>query len=334
MSKLLFYAKKLKTFDFRNISRIAKRVHEEHSRPYLLTMADIIWCAAKYQAAPTDYLQSDMFRLSHEQRTDIITAGASSEFVKRNCDLSRRDMLENKFNMYEKFSDFLGRKYFFVNEAAEKNDFDAFVKTSNLDEILVKPATETGGGRGVRKFKSADEAWDYAVSIAPAIAEEVLTQDARVAALNPSSINTVRPLTLYRDGKISFLAIFFRIGAGGLVDNFCDGGMVTPVNIETGVIEYPAADENVNYYEIHPITGAPIVGFEIPYFEQIKEMITKAALMIPELGYVGWDVALTPEGPVIIEGNLFASHAFFNFAGQHPDGKYFRHEFEEKMGWR
>ena len=332
MSKLSFYLKKLKTFDFRNISRIARRVHDEHKRPYLITMADIIWCGIKYQAAPTDYLQSDMYRLSREQRLDIITAGVSNSFVKGNNNLEYRSLLDDKRKMYELFSDFLNRKYLFISG---ENDKDAFMEfASGLDDIIVKPSTETGGGRGVCKFTSKEEAWDYAISIAPSIAEECLKQDERLAALNSSSINTVRPLTLYKDGKLTFLAIFLRIGHGGVVDNFCDGGMVAPINTETGIIEYPAADENVRYYDVHPLSGTHIVGFQVPYFEEIKTMVSKAATLIPELGYIGWDVAVTPDGPALIEGNLYPSHAFFNFAGQHPDGKYMRHEFEEKMGWR
>lgn len=332
MSRLSFYLKKLKTFDFRNISRIAKRVHDEHNRPYLVTLADVVWCSLKYQAAPTDYLQSDMYRLSRAQRSDIITAGVSNSFVKGNNNLEYRSLLDDKRRMYELFSDYLRRKYFFVSNETDKDAFMKFV--SDLDDIIVKPSVDTGGGRGVSRFSSEEEAWNYAISIAPSIAEECLKQDDRLASLNASSINTVRPITLYKNDGPIFLAIFLRIGQGGVVDNFCDGGMVAPINMETGVIEYPAADENVNYYEVHPLSNTPIVGFKVPYFEEIKAMVSDAAKLIPELKYVGWDVAVTPEGPALIEGNLYPSHAFFNFAGQHPDGKYLRHEFEKKMGWR
>ena len=38
-------------------------------------------------------------------------------------------------------------------------------------------------------------------------------------------------------------------------------------------------------------------------WEQVIEMLRKAAVRVPEIGYVGWDIAITETGPILIEGN-------------------------------
>ena len=51
------------------------------------------------------------------------------------------------------------------------------------------------------------------------------------------------------------------------------------------------------------ITGIKFDGFEIPYWDEIKKMVLEAALVNDKVNIVGWDVAISKDGPVIIEGN-------------------------------
>jgi len=60
-----------------------------------------------------------------------------------------------------------------------------------------------------------------------------------------------------------------------------------------------------NDYPVHPITGSTIVGFQVPFFKEAVKMVKEASTVVSEVAYVGWDVAVSPDGPVIIEGNCF-----------------------------
>ena len=55
-------------------------------------------------------------------------------------------------------------------------------------------------------------------------------------------------------------------------------------------------------------------------FKEAKEMVLKAAMVVPQMRYVGWDVAVTPNGPAIIEGNNYCAHDFWQLPGQTPGG--------------
>ena len=102
-----------------------------------------------------------------------------------------------------------------------------------------------------------------------------------------------------------------RIGNGkNVVDNFNHGGMYSVVN-EKGIIDKPAIDKKSNIYEVHPVTNTKIVGFEIPYFKQVIKLVKEAAKIVPEVGLVGFDVAITNNGPVLIEGNQLPGYDIY-----------------------
>ena len=67
----------------------------------------------------------------------------------------------------------------------------------------------------------------------------------------------------------------------------------------------------MNFFFNHPITGKQIIGFKIPYWQECKEFVMKAARHIPTVRYVGWDIVLLEGGKfLLVEGNDNADHDF------------------------
>jgi len=97
--------------------------------------------------------------------------------------------------------------------------------------------------------------------------------------------------------------VTYSVSYGGDIANYHRGSLIAPIDLRTGKITSPAQVKSGELYAEHPITGTRIVGFEVPYWREILEMIERAARVVPEIAYVGWDVAVTPSGPVILEGN-------------------------------
>ena len=106
---------------------------------------------------------------------------------------------------------------------------------------------------------------------------------------------------------------------GMLVDNFNSNGMVAPVDEKTGVVTQVAIDKKKNTYVTHPETGSKIKGFQFPYWDKVLEMVDKAAKVVPEMGYAGWDVGFTPDGPLFVEGNEFPGHDIYQLPEHTPD---------------
>ena len=94
-----------------------------------------------------------------------------------------------------------------------------------------------------------------------------------------------------------------RVGSGtNDVDNFHSGGVYSFFD-EEGFITKPAIDREGTVHEEHPLTKTSFVGFKIPYCQEALDLCKTASKKIPQIAYVGWDIAITPQGPVILEGN-------------------------------
>jgi D-alanine-D-alanine ligase-like ATP-grasp enzyme len=97
-----------------------------------------------------------------------------------------------------------------------------------------------------------------------------------------------------------------RFGQGlSWTDNTSGGGFSVAVNGETGALEGPGRQEITKgagvFYE-HPDTHFKFDGFSIPYFKEACDLVKNCAQHFPSR-LIGWDIAITEEGPVVIEGN-------------------------------
>ena len=98
---------------------------------------------------------------------------------------------------------------------------------------------------------------------------------------------------------------------------------------ENGVIRKPAVDKKGNIYENHPFTNTAILGFEIPMFDAAIQYVKDMALTITEVGYIGWDIAITETGPAVVEANPFPGHDIYQSkVHMNEDGTGLRKIFE------
>ena len=145
----------------------------------------------------------------------------------------------------------------------------------------------------------------------PLIFESLVRQTEQFAAFNASSVNTVRFMTaLYPDGSAKVIATFIKIGrAGRCVDNAGGGGNVDVcVDVETGEIRYAIQFDGwhrVREIDCHPDSGNPLNGVVINNWESIKAEVIRFQQAFPYCKVAGWDIAITDEGPVVIEVNDF-----------------------------
>lgn len=143
------------------------------------------------------------------------------------------------------------------------------------------------------------------------IFESVVKQTKQFAAFNESSVNTVRFMTtLYPDGSAKVIATFIKIGrAGKCVDNAGGGGNVDVcVDTETGEVKYAIQYDgwrNIKEIKKHPDSGNQLNGVIIENWQAIKEEVKKFQQAFPYCKAAGWDIAITDDGPVVIEVNDF-----------------------------
>lgn len=141
--------------------------------------------------------------------------------------------------------------------------------------------------------------------------ESLVKQTRQFSSFNESSVNTVRFMTtLYPDGSARVIAAFIKIGrTGRCVDNAGDGGNVDVcVDIETGEIKFAIQYDgwrNIKEIDRHPDSGAKLNGEIIQGWGSIKEEVVRFQQAFPFCKAAGWDIAITNDGPVVIEVNDF-----------------------------
>jgi hypothetical protein len=122
----------------------------------------------------------------------------------------------------------------------------------------------------------------------------------------------VRIVTWVRDnGEVLLpLALQKVITTDAVVDNYVhgsSGNLCTLVDPQNGTLDAaigPGATEGVMIaHSVHPRTGMKLEGFEIPLWEETCTLVRQAALRFLPLRTIGWDVAVTASGPILIEGN-------------------------------
>lgn len=138
------------------------------------------------------------------------------------------------------------------------------------------------------------------------ILEARLKQHPEVAKLHPWSINTLRLVTFNQDGQVLLFSAALRIGTGRRsTDNWSAGGILVAVEPKRGITHgdgymKPAFGRRVSR---HPDTDIELSGFKVTDYERAVDSVLRLHAQLPGLHSVGWDVAITRDGPVIIEGN-------------------------------
>lgn len=331
MSRISYVLKRIGKMDYSRMRDTAKMLHEKTGKSRLWLFLDMARCAAKYNAGYMDYKIAQMYRLSDAQRRTVITRGISNEIVRRMNDKAYWHFFDDKTQFNTKFAKWVNRTWVKVDESLSENALEAFLQ--DKDACIFKPL-EGSSGQGIVKYQKQD--WqdlsaflETIIQAGPAILEEMVVQHAQMSRLCPTSVNTVRIATLLGDKQEGIVYAFLRIGNGKVMDNVDCGGMAARVDLHTGMLLTVGADKQGNTFETHPMTGTPLVGFRVPYFEEAKQMCLEAMRIVPQVRFVAWDVAIGENGPLFIEGNSFPSHAVPQFAAHYPDGIGIMPEFQK-----
>lgn len=302
--------------DFKQFFKTLVELRKISNKNYFNLLIDVFYCAVKYEAGYIDYKVFEMYKYSNEVRKTFVTRGINNRIVKKYNDFNNKAVVSDKIEFNKLFSKYLNREWLDLRECSFA-DFVSFCQ--NKDYIFIKPVDEICG-RGVERIEVSNanlkEVYDYIISKGIYLVEEQAIQHPLVASLNPKSINTLRLVTINNNGVVDIIFGVLRIGNGKFIDNLNQGGLAAPIDIEKGMVIFGGTSKNGEQYQFHPLTKAEIRGLVIPNYQKCCQLVKDAAMMVPELGYLGWDVYITNESCGLIEANEFPGHDLYQLPGQ------------------
>lgn len=271
---------------------------------------DIVWCSIRYGASPNNYIEFNFNELNDKQRQSYVTNRLSRKIIKKFNKPEYTYIFENKVEFAKKFCDFFGREWL-ETKGLSYEAFSEFV--SDKKQYIYKPIGNAQG-QGIVVLSDSDdlkETYEYIKNNGDAILEEWIEQHSTISSIYEEAVNCLRLITINNGKNVSIITGGVTWGNGEKIANACYSGIVSPIELDSGTLTKPAADLLGNVYHSHPITKQNLVNIKLPYWKETIEMLKEAAIRVPQVGYVGWDIAITPTGPIIIEGNTTPGYKYY-----------------------
>ncbi len=238
--------------------------------------------------------------------SSFITELNRYEIYRKYNDTRDLPLFHDKWRVYQLYRKFYKREVCPVIVSNNRTEFLEFVKRH--PRFIVKP-TNKSCGYGIKIMDTSvlppEEQFVHLVKSGTYLCEELVTPHPIISNLNPTSLNTVRIVTILDNTHVQLFYPFLRVGRyGSVVDNGGAGGILIPIDPETGNLNRIGRDELGHYYKEHPDSHISFGNIILPMWQDAVHLAETLALVRPQNRCVGWDLAATPDGWVMIEANI------------------------------
>lgn len=308
---------------FKKMNKVMTDVKQKTGKSKIFIFFDMINCMIRYGAGYYDYNIFAFYNMNHKQRKTYITRFKNKKLIMYCNDQNFSHIFNNKNEFNKVYKKYLNREYLDLEKVTYKK-FEKFME--NKDIIFAKPNVGESG-KGIEKlykkdYKDLKEMFKYVTNKEKnfGILEELIVQHEALNKLYPLAINSLRIVSIVVDGTPHIVYVVSKSGnEGKFVDNMENSGLCCPVDTKTGKISNVAHTSKLITYDTHPYTNVKLIGYKLPYIKEAMELVKQAALEIPEVKYVGWDVFIGPNGPGIIEGNDYPGYDFWQLPEHTPE---------------
>jgi hypothetical protein len=301
--RLRYLAGRARRIDVGSVVERAREASAQHGKWVPAVIVDMLWQAGFRQVGFQDYIDYDFAILSPAERATYMTHPVSNEISQRYDHPDFRGVFQDKVEFDRVFSEHLHREWMVV-EAGNADEVRAFVEKHGT---IVTKEPVGQAGTGVHRYH-ASEVEDWAAfhrglfERGEFLLEQLIVQHPDLAAVCPGTVNTTR-VTAFFDGETThILAIAQKFGRGAVSDQMTFGGFYTMLD-DDGHAAGPGYDSHGHVHERHPDSGFVIADFQLPLMDEVRAFVDRVARVVPQVQYVGWDIVVSPDGPVLVEGN-------------------------------
>lgn len=304
--RLRYLARRFRRLDASALLARARQAARRHGRWTPAVVVDMLWQAAFRAVGFQDYIDYDFAILTAAERATYMTSPLSDRLAMQFDDPAYRHLFHDKIAFNATFDGFLRREWMVV----EEGNADAVRAFALRHGTIITKEPLGRAGLGVHRYRAADVTdwttfhWGL-LARGETLVEEVIHQHDDLAALCAGTVNTTRVTAFFDGTRTHILAVAQKFGRGAVSDQNAFGGFYAMLD-EHGRATGAGYDSCDRVHASHPETDVTIADFRLPMFEDVLALVDRAARVVPQVRYVGWDVAVTPEGPVLVEGNWAA----------------------------
>ena len=261
----------------------------------------------------TDYFRGNYYNLTSKEKDTFVTTKSFYKLISYLNDDKYEIVLHDKILFNTIFKKYLKREFIDLRET----NLDEFKTFLNSHKVVFAKDPVGYGGHGITKItvskeKDLKKLYEKLLTQKQFLIEEEIIQSKEVNEINPNVVCSLRICTLYKDGKVYLVGNAFRINQDESEIIGCTNDLYFSLG-KDGKIDSNVIDDYGKIYEEHPLTHKKFKEVKIPDVKEVFLMCQEAALKLPQVRYIGWDIAFTDNGPVMVEGNEYPGYGILQF---------------------
>jgi len=299
------------------IRKFAQEYAEKYGKDSRDVERDILNAKKLNHISFGEYEWTRHYDLTPDRKKTVSTLWTRMEFRKKFTDRRYIGMLMNKYIFSRVFAEFYGRRCALASDA----DGDLLRRMAEGSGYVVYKPNCKGMGKGIRILPVTTEEETQAAlscirSVGNGIVEEYICQHEALGELYPRAVSVVRFYSVCSPQGNFLFAPVLTVAHENDISNGCQDALTSIADIRTGEVLTHAVDQNEMVdYETHPVTGKAFRGVKIPYWEETIAMLRRAVPLAGRISNIGWDVAVTREGPVLVEANTIPGFTTAQYSG-------------------
>lgn len=305
--------RKFRTINTERMEKTVEVIMKTSGRSKAYIYCDMALNFLKYHMGYTDYYRGNFIDRTDAEKRTYATAASFYNVIHYFNKQEYSGIFNNKLVFCKYFNDYLGRQWLNLN-ISTADDLAEFMKKHPV--IFAKdPFGE--GGHGIRRIVSdeisdIDALYRELCAGGQLLVEEGIVQCKELNEVNPYVVNSFRVLTIVKDGKAYLLNNSLRMNQDAESVIGCSNDLYCTFDSE-GRIAGNVVDDFGNIYTEHPLTGKKFDELRLPNINEAFDLCLRAAMEVPDMRYIGWDIAFSENGPLIVEGNDYPGYGLFQY---------------------
>lgn len=301
---------KIRNMKIKELIDKSKKVGQIINKSCFSVFLDVLRCSKSYGTNYQEYFDLEFYLLNNEERSTYLTSKYNEEIIDKYNNKEISNKLSNKLELYEVYKDYIGRDFINLSEVSFREFKDFIIDKEKIVAKKLYSGEETASVILLDKDKLKNEynvlkIYNNIIKNEQFIVEEYINQDDNLNKLYSGCVNSLGITTFVSsNNQVNVLNSILRIGKNGNVDNFNYDGIQALIN-DKGIIGNEGVDKNGEIFEVHPLTGNSIVGFEIPNYDEVIKFVKELALKISDVRYVMWNVIISKKGIMLLSADFY-----------------------------